>query len=726
MTFHFIDECLRERYSEYTLPCRSPGGFSSFYMIDKPFKLKTNMKPAGDQPGAISALVAGLRRGLVHQTLLGVTGSGKTFTIANVIEKVQKPALVIAHNKTLAAQLCNEFRELFPDNSVHYFVSYYDYYQPEAYMPSSDTYIDKEAMINDEIDKLRHAATTSLLTRKDVIIVASVSCIYGLGAPETYAKNIMNFKIGDTINRSEFVRKLIALQFTRTNVDLRRGTFRLRGDNWDIMPTDREIIYNFELESTDDTTVKKIKNIYEIDPVRGFVPGETPTLPELYISPAKHFITTVPDRARAISTITAELKKRLAHFEKNGKFLEAERIERRTKADLAMIKEIGYCNGIENYSLHLSGRKSGDSPDTLLSYFPRNEKGKPDFLTVIDESHVTVSQIRGMYEGDASRKRTLIEYGFRLPSASDNRPLRFPEFVSKVGQTIYTSATPGPYEKEHSDPSTGRGQIIEQIIRPTGLVDPHVTVLPVRGQIDDLIPRIRERTRLKERVLVTTLTKRMAEDLTEYLNNGRPITKDDTHKKGDKSSTIEHAIKVAYLHSDVKAMDRIRILTNLRKGNFDVLVGVNLLREGLDLPEVTLVAILDADKEGFLRSETALVQTIGRAARNVRGEVIMYADTITGSIERALNETNRRRTHQLAYNKKHHITPQTIVKSIKDILPTEEILKLEIKPLAKSKSALERLLKEKERDMKKAAHELSFELAAILRDEIKSIKKKID
>lgn len=649
------------------------------------FKIVSKNKPAGDQPKAIQELTEGIRKGYSHQTLLGVTGSGKTFTVANVIEKIGKPTLVIAHNKTLAAQLTNELRELFPHNSVNYFVSYYDYYQPEAYIPSSDTYIGKEAMINDEIDKLRHAATTALLTRKDVIVVASVSCIYGLGAPETYAENIFHLKVGSSLDRNTFVRKLIELQYTRTNSDLKRGTFRLRGDQWEIMPPDRELIYLLEVKKGE------IVSIFEITPAEGFRKEKTPSLKEVYIAPAKHFITPVSDRARAMKAIQEELKEQLKKFEKEGKLLEAERLERRTKFDLAMMREIGYCNGIENYSQHLSGRPAGEPPDTLLNYFPE------DFLTIIDESHVTVPQIRGMYAGDASRKKTLVEYGFRLPSAIDNRPLTFKEFEQKIGQIIFTSATPSVYEKETSK------QTVEQIIRPTGLIDPKITIRPVKGQIDDLIPRIEERVKDKERVLVTTLTKRMAEDLSAYLE--------------------ERKIKVTYLHSDVKTLDRIKILTNLRKGNFDVLVGVNLLREGLDLPEVSLVAILDADKEGFLRSETSLVQTIGRAARNVRGEVMMYADVITGSIERAIRETDRRRKIQLAYNKKHHITPKTIIKEIKDILPAEEILKLEIMPIPKSKKGFELMIKEKEQEMRKAAQELNFELAAILRDELKILKK---
>ncbi|OGY97177.1 MAG: excinuclease ABC subunit B [Candidatus Liptonbacteria bacterium GWC1_60_9] len=655
--------------------------------MNKSFQLVSHNKPAGDQPSAIEKLVRGLTEGHGHQTLLGVTGSGKTFSVANVIAAVQKPTLVIAHNKTLAAQLTNEFRELFPKNSVNYFVSYYDYYQPEAYMPVSDTYIEKEAMINDEIDKLRHAATMALLTRTDVIVVASVSCIYGLGAPEVYEQNIFHFTAGDRIDRKQFMRKLVELQFTRTTADLKRGTFRLRGDNWEIMPPDREVIYAFELKGG------RIEKIYEVDPVAGFRPGATPELPDIYIAPAKHFITPPASRKRAVKAIREELKEQLNRFEEQKKFLEAERLERRTKFDLAILGEVGYCHGIENYSRHLSGRAAGEPPDTLLDYFP------DDFLTIIDESHVTVPQLAGMYEGDASRKKTLIEYGFRLPSAADNRPLTFREFEDRIGQVIYTSATPGPYERKKSSESG----IVEQVIRPTGLVDPKITMRPARGQIDDLIPRIEERVSVKERVLVTTLTKKMAEDLSAYLESKK--------------------MKVAYLHSDVKTLDRIRILTSLRKGEFDVLVGVNLLREGLDLPEVSLVAILDADKEGFLRSETSLIQTIGRAARNVRGEVVIYADHITGSIEKAVGETERRRAIQVRYNKEHGITPKTIVKEVKDILPVEKILALELKPLPKSKASLEKLIREKEREMREAARQLDFELAAILRDEIRMLLK---
>ncbi len=652
------------------------------------FKIVSKFSPAGDQPKAIDSLVSGVKKGYSKQTLLGVTGSGKTFTVANVVERLNRPTLVIAHNKTLAAQLCNEFREIFPDNAVHYFVSYYDYYQPEAYIPSSDTYIGKEAMINEEIDKLRHAATSSLLTRRDVLIVASVSCIYGLGAPETYKENILYLKEGGEFNREKMMRKLISLQFSRTNADLKRGTFRVRGDNWDIMPPSEEIIYSFRAEGG------IIGKIYAFSPAEGYTPGKTPSVPEMIVSPAKHFITGEPEREKAIKEIERELKDRLAVFEGEKKFLEAERLERRTKADLAMLREIGYCNGIENYSRALSGRKPGESPSTLLDYFPDG------FLTIIDESHVTVPQIRGMYEGDASRKKTLIEYGFRLPSAADNRPLKYNEFESRVSDVIYTSATPSEYELKESK------QVVEQIIRPTGLVDPVVTILPAKGQVADLIGKLKVHAEKGKRCLVTTLTKKMAEDLSEHL-------------KG-------LGIKVNYLHSDVKTLDRIKILTALRKGEFDVLVGVNLLREGLDLPEVSLVAILDADKEGFLRSETSLIQTIGRAARNVEGEVILYADEMTGSVKRATEETERRRKLQMAYNKEHNITPKTVVREIKDILPDAgEILEMELGPVGRSKSEMDKMLRRKESEMKEAAENLNFELAAVLRDEIQTLEEKL-
>ncbi|MDO8584579.1 MAG: excinuclease ABC subunit UvrB [bacterium] len=695
------------------------------------FKLQSNFMPAGDQPKAIEWLVSGLKKGMKHQTLLGVTGSGKTFTVANVIQAVQKPTLVIAPNKTLAAQLCNEYREFFPKNSVHYFVSYYDYYQPEAYLPVTDTYIDKEAMINDEIDKLRHAATAALLTRRDVIVVASVSCIYGLGAPEAYESQMLHFKVGDAVTRAELMKKLVAMQFSRTNADLTRGTFRVRGDQWEMMAPDQDLLYRFDIHDG------VISHIFAVDPVKGF--GSREEVPEVYVFPAKHFVTLGPEKTRAMKVIKAELRERLHYFEQNGKLLEAERLERRTRYDVAMMKEIGYCHGIENYSRHLSGRAAGEPPDTLLSYFPVTEDGAPDYLMVIDESHVTVPQIRGMSEGDAARKKTLIEFGFRLPSAADNRPLKFTEFEARMPQAIYTSATPSGYELERSLAS---GQIVEQIIRPTGLVDPEIIVRPVSGggrpstssgnknkivpehvegqplsQIDDLISRIKDRVKKKERTLVTTLTKKMAEDLTAYLQ--------------------ELKIKVNYVHSDVLTIDRITILSDFRRGNYDVLVGVNLLREGLDLPEVSLVAILDADKEGFLRSETSLIQTIGRAARNVNGQVVLYADVMTGSLTRAISETNRRRNIQLAWNKAHGITPKTIIKAIHDIVAAfdvkrekevAEVLKTEFSALGAAtkmkQGSLDRIIAEKMRQMKDASKRLDFELAAILRDEIHLLRRK--
>ena len=652
------------------------------------FKLKAQFKPEGDQPEAILKLTEGLKKGFGKQTLLGVTGSGKTYTIAKVIEKTQKPTLVISHNKTLTAQLCNEFRHFFPENSVHYFVSYYDYYQPEAYIKQTNTYIRKEALINEEIDKLRHKATTALITRDDVIVVASVSCIYDLGLPSAYKRNIFYLKKGEEITREEIAKSLIKMHLQRTPSVLQRGRFRIQGDVLQIAPVNEDVIYYVELAKG------KVEKIFVVDPVEGFVPGKTPEVNEIIISPVRHFLSEKETIKKPIQKIEEELKKRIAYFEKNKMPLETERIEQITRNDLARILETGYCHGIENYSMHLSGRKKGESPSSLLDYFNK------DFLVVIDESHITVPQIRAMYHGNKSRKESLIRHGFRLPSAIENRPLTFTEFEKKVNEVIYVSATPADYEKVNSN------QIVEQIIRPTGLVDPKITILPCRGQINDLLVRIDERVKRKHRVLVTTLTKKMAEDLTEYLK--------------------ERDIKVSYIHSDVKALDRIRILTSLRKGVVDVVVGVNLLREGLDLPEVSLVAILDADKEGFLRSETALIQTIGRAARNVEGEVLLYADKITGSIKRAVEETERRREIQRKYNKKHNITPKTIEKEISDIVPTEEILEIEIKPLLKSKKAIDRFIKEKEKEMRESAKNLNFELAALLRDEINEVKKKYE
>ncbi len=658
------------------------------------FKLVSRYEPKGDQPDAIAALTDGVRKGLRYQTLLGATGTGKTFTMANIIKNVGRPTLVMAHNKTLAAQLCNEFREFFPENAVEYFVSYYDYYQPEAYLPSSDTFIEKEAMINQEIDRLRHSATQALLTRRDVIIVSSVSCIYGLGAPEAYRKSHMHLKVGQPITRGDALRSLVQIQFERTSSDITRGSFRSRGDVLEIMPAHEEVIVRVDMPG------QVIKTITLIDPITR-KPREKKD--EYWIFPAKHFISNGPERERAIAAISAEAKERVDFFTATGKPLEAERLERRTNFDLAMLREVGYCHGIENYSRHLSGRAPGEPPDTLLAYFPK------DLLLFVDESHVTLPQVQGMYNGDSARKKTLIEYGFRLPSASDNRPLTFKEFEERIPQAVFVSATPGPFEYKES------AQIAEQVIRPTGLVDPIITVRPVTekdgrlGQIDDLIRRIDERVKLNERVIVTTLTKKMAEDLSAYL--------------------AEKKYKVAYLHSDILTLDRVKTLTAFRRGTYDVLIGVNLLREGLDLPEVTLVAILDADKEGFLRSETSLIQTIGRAARNVRGEVILYADEITGSMRRAMRETERRRTKQVAYNEKHGIMPTTIEKAIKDIMAdlmkTDEkkakrLLALEMAPETKD---VAEVIADKEKEMREAAKNLEFELAALLRDEIRMLKK---
>jgi excinuclease ABC subunit B len=690
------------------------------------FKLSSKFEPAGDQPKAISSLISGLQKGMRAQTLLGVTGSGKTFTVANIINVVQKPTLVIAHNKTLAAQLAQEYQEFFPENAVHYFVSYYDYYQPEAYMPVTDTYIEKDAQINEEIDRLRHASTQSLLTRKDVIIVASVSCIYGLGSPEEYEKENLKLSVGDRFERRELLNRLVAIHYERTSADLTPGQFRSIGGRVEVMPVSERLVFNIELEGG------KIKEILKIDPVSGTV-LETPK--NIFLFPTKHFLTEETKTKKAIKDIRAELAEQLKIFEAEGKFLEAERIKRRTTYDLAMIQEIGYCSGIENYSRHLSGKKEGEPPETLLSYFPHNEDGSPDFLTVIDESHVTLTQLQGMFAGDASRKKTLVEYGFRLPSAKDNRPLKYPEFTERIGQVIYTSATPGEMEKTESE------QTVEQVIRPTGLLDPELEIRPILavgnypGQIQDFIAETIAAVEKGGRVIATTLTKKMAEDLSVYLK--------------------EKGIKSEYLHSDIKTIDRIKILTEFRKGAFDCLVGVNLLREGLDLPEVTFIGILDADKEGFLRSETSLIQTIGRAARNVEGKVILYADHMTGSIERAVGETNRRRKIQMEYNEKHGITPQTIIKHIRDItehlesehekavkanlLVDREVFGLDREKLLKAKKKamegeplsdelfdrmlMEKLLKVKRKQMAEAVKELDFETAAILRDEIHALEK---
>jgi excinuclease ABC subunit B len=666
------------------------------------FEIFTKFKPAGDQPEAIKDLKKGIDNGLRHQTLFGVTGSGKTFTAANVIAQVQKPTLVIAHNKTLAAQLAQEYREFFPNNAVHYFVSYYDYYQPEAYLPTTDTYIEKESQINEEIDRLRHASTQALLTRKDVIIVASVSCIYGLGSPVEYEKVNVRIEVGQKTSRAELVRKCIDIHFERTPADLAPGLFRALGNSVEIMPVSERVIYKIDFQG------ESIGGILKIDAITRQILEEVQAF---FLFPAKHFITEEAQQKSALKSIQEELKQQLAKFEKGGKLLEAERIKRRTNYDLALIREVGYCSGIENYSRHFSGKAAGEPPDTLLSYFPHKADGSADFLTIIDESHVTVPQLNGMYAGDASRKESLIEHGFRLPSARDNRPLKFPEFMERVGQIIYTTATPGKYEKEESQ------HVVQQVIRPTGLVDPMIEVKPViekgsyKGQIFDFIIEAEKEIKKGHRVIATTLTKKMAEDLSEYLK--------------------EKKVKAEYLHSDIKTIDRIQLLTEFRKGKFDVLVGVNLLREGLDLPEVTLIGILDADKEGFLRSETSLIQTIGRAARNVDGRVILYADHITGSMDYAMKETERRRTIQLEYNKKHGITPKTIIKKIQDItdqIQTEHqktvdyLLNIDKKMYDKDPK---KFIKQKEKQMNEAVKVLDFETAAILRDEIKELETRL-
>ncbi|MDO8505382.1 MAG: excinuclease ABC subunit UvrB [bacterium] len=721
------------------------------------FKIKSKFKPAGDQPKAIAQLVRGIEKGYGHQTLLGVTGSGKTFTVANVIEKIQRPTLVIAHNKTLAAQLCNEYREFFPDNVVEYFVSYYDYYQPEAYLARTDTYIEKESMINEEIDRLRHAATQALITRRDVIIVASVSCIYNIGSSEAYEKMSMKLSRGQVITRADLLKNLVAMQYARTSTEIKRGTFRLRGGTFEIMPSNQDMIYRLSIPN------QKVEEIEMIDPITRKTREE---VSEAWIFPTKHYVAQGPEIKRARAAISAELKDRLAYFNKTGKLLEAERLERRTRYDLEMIEQVGFCHGIENYSRHFDGRAPGEPAKTLLDYFMRHK----DWLMVVDESHVTLPQIQGMYEGDRSRKQSLIEYGFRLPSAIDNRPLKFTEFEDRMPQTIYTSATPSKYELTHSN-----GQVAEQIIRPTGLIDPEIILRPItaqnvipdrdrgsrqlldsrvrgndnKSQVEDVMERIAERIKKNERVMVTTLTKKMAEDLTEYLNDELPSVIASEAKQpalpvGRSHAMVERSprrlraprddkkVCAVYLHSDVDTLDRITILTDFRRGKFDVLVGVNLLREGLDLPEVSLVAIMDADKEGFLRSETALIQTMGRAARNVNGQVVLYADQMTGSMSRAISETERRRKLQIAYNTKHGITPRTIKKAIKDI--TEGLTKRKEEALAKKSLDLEMqvqsggvedLLREKQKQMKEAAHLLQFELAAVLRDEVKVLKKRI-
>jgi excinuclease ABC subunit B len=658
------------------------------------FKLKSGYKPAGDQPKAIAALVDGLKDGKRDQTLLGVTGSGKTYTVASVVEKVDRPTLVIAHNKTLAAQLASEYREFFPDAAVHYFVSYYDFYQPEAYVPITDTFIEKEAMINEDIERLRHAATQALLTRRDVIIVASVSCIYGLGSPVEYEKKNLRIEKGAEETRATLTRRLISMYFERVAGDLSPGSFRALGSRVEIMPAAERIIYRVDLSGG------IIARIDEIDPLTREVLGERDNV---FIFPARHYVTPKDVQDAALADIEIELSAQLEKFGREGKILEAERLKRRTRQDIAMIREFGFCNGIENYSRHFDRRKPGEPPYTLLDYFPK------DFLLVIDESHVTVPQIGGMYAGDRSRKDTLVEHGFRLPSAVDNRPLKFDEFEKRVGQTIYTSATPGKYEMERS------GSPVQMVIRPTGLVDPEIIVRPIvssgeyEGQIRDFIVEAEAVTKRGARSMVTVLTKKMAEDLATFLS--------------------ERKVKVRYIHSDVKTIERIEILTAFRRGEFDVLVGVNLLREGLDLPEVELVGILDADKEGFLRSETSLIQTIGRAARNVNGRVILYADQSTGSMERAIGETNRRREIQLAYNKKHKITPKTVQKKIHDLVAEiEKSRKRAVTMLANEDVAAfggdpKKAIAQKRKQMHDAADNLDFETAAILRDEIHTLEQ---
>ncbi len=655
------------------------------------FRLSGEYQPMGDQPRAIAELAAGVAAGERYQTLLGATATGKTFTMANVIAEVQKPTLVIAHNKTLAAQLCNEFREFFPHNAVEYFVSYYDYYQPEAYLPSSDTYIEKDSSRNDDIDRLRHAATSSLLTRRDVVIVASVSCIYGLGSPRDYEEQLVVMRVGDEYPRDRLLRDLVDVQYRRNDVMLGRGKFRARGDVIEVQPAYAETAYRVSLFGDE------IEAITHFDPLTGEVLAREDVIT---IYPATHYVTTPPTIERAIEEMKVELERVVGRFEGDGKLLEAHRIRQRTEYDMEMMRELGFCNGIENYSRIMDGREPGTAPFTLLDYFPG------DFMVMIDESHQTVPQIGGMYEGDQSRKRSLVDYGFRLPSALDNRPLTFAEFSERVPQAIFVSATPGAYEARVS------GRTSEQIIRPTGLVDPEVEVRPTRHQIDDLLSEIRKREEVGERVLVTTLTKRMSEDLTDYL--------------------LEAGVRCRYLHSEIDTLERIEVLRQLRLGEYDVLVGVNLLREGLDLPEVSLVAILDADKEGFLRGQTALIQTIGRAARNVNGRVVMYADKRTQAIEGAIGETDRRRAIQVAYNEEHGITPQTIVKTVSQIgdmfsldSPNVPTRRRGAKTEGMSKSELEAMVVTLEQEMFTAAEELRFEYAAKLRDEIKDLRREL-
>ena len=652
------------------------------------FKLKAPYKPTGDQPQAIAELVKGFKEGNQCQTLLGVTGSGKTFTMANVIQQLQKPTLVIAHNKTLAAQLYGEFKEMFPENAVEYFVSYYDYYQPEAYVPSSDTYIAKDSSVNEEIDKLRLSATAALIERRDVIVIASVSCIYGLGEPENFEQMMVSLRPGMEKDRDEVLRQLIDIQYDRNDMDFKRGTFRVRGDTVEIVPADRgDIAIRVEFFGNE------IDRISEIDMLTGEVKN---TLNHIAIFPASHYVVPKERMEKAIRNIEIELEEQVKYFKSEGKLLEAQRIAERTNFDIEMMRETGFCSGIENYSRHLAGLAPGQPPNTLMDYFP------DDFIIMIDESHKTVPQIGGMYHGDQSRKRTLVEYGFRLPSALDNRPLSFDEFESKIDQVMFVSATPGKYEEEHELLRA------EQVIRPTGLLDPEVEVRPVEGQIDDLIGEVNKEIANKHKILITTLTKRMAEDLTDYMR--------------------ELGIRVRYLHSDIDTLERAEIVRDMRLDVFDVLVGINLLREGLDIPEITLVAILDADKEGFLRSETSLIQTIGRAARNAEGHVIMYADTITDSMRAALDETQRRREVQMAYNEEHGITPKTIQKAVRDLIAVSKKVavsevQMEKDPESMSEKELEKLIKELEKQMKKAAADLNFEAAAELRDKLIELKK---
>ena len=652
------------------------------------FQLVSKYSPSGDQPQAIKTLVEGINAGKRMQTLLGATGTGKTFTVSNVIKEVNKPTLVIAHNKTLAGQLYSEFKEFFPNNAVEYFVSYYDYYQPEAYVPQTDTFIEKDSSVNDEIDKLRHSATSSLFERKDVIIIASVSCIYGLGSPEEYREMVVSLRTGMEIERNQLLRRLVDVQYERNDIDFKRGTFRVRGDVVEIFPASRDE-HCIRIEFFGD----EIDRIREVDALTGEVLGERE---HVAIFPASHFVTREEKMRIAIQNIEKELEEQLIYFRENGKLLEAQRIEQRTRYDLEMMREMGFCSGIENYSRHLTLRPPGSTPYTLLDYLPE------DFLLVVDESHVTLPQVRGMYNGDQARKKVLVEYGFRLPSALDNRPLTFTEFEKKVSQAIFVSATPGPYELEHTP------QMVEQIIRPTGLLDPTIDIRPIQGQIDDLIGEIHDRVAKNERVLITTLTKKMSEDLTDYLK--------------------EIGIKVQYLHSEIKTLERIEIIRELRMGTYDVLVGINLLREGLDIPEVSLIAILDADKEGFLRSERSLIQTIGRAARNANGHVIMYADKITNSMDIAIKETQRRRAIQEEYNKVHGIVPTTIQKEVRDVIRAthaaedQENYEASVKLDQLSKEEKEKVIADMEKEMKEAAKALNFERAAELRDLLLELK----